>query len=114
VKGGNTTAWRDADFDQQAGITDATVTLTTVSGDLVLKFDARYSVVPALSGGWTNAQTTTNVDEGARLSYISASGTTVVCDSEDENYSALVAISIPEGAGGSSIAHTRLSLLGVG
>lgn len=107
VKGGDTTSWRDADADQDLSSNAVTVTLTTVAGDLVLKFDQRYDTAenpPALSAGWTNGATGGNVDEGCRLSYISASGTTQVCNSEDDNYSSVLAISIPEaGAGPASI-----------
>lgn len=100
VKDGDTTAWRDADADNQDSTTACTVTLTTVSGDLVLKFDQRFSgtTPPSLSSGWTNGQTHNNNSESARLSYISATGTTQVCDSEDDNYSSVCAISIPAAA----------------
>ncbi len=97
VKDGDTTAWRDADAAHAISSTAVTVTLTTVSGDLVLKYDQRFELSespPALSAGWTSAQTTGNTDEGARLSYISATGTTQVCNSEDEDYSSVCAISI--------------------
>lgn len=103
VKGGDTTAWRDADADQDISSNAVSVTLTTVAGDLVLKLDQRFDAnenPPVLSSGWTNGQTTGNVDEGARLSYISATGTTQVCASENEDYSSIVAISIPEFSGG--------------
>lgn len=98
VKDGDTTAWRDADADNQDGSTACSVTLTTVSGDLVLKFDQRYDTSnnpPSLSSGWTNGATTDNNSEHARLSYISATGTTQACNSEDEAYSTVVAVSIP-------------------
>lgn len=97
VKDGDTTAWRAAGADNQDGTTACSVTLTTVSGDLVLKFDQRFSgtTPPSLSTGWTNGQTHNNNSESARLSYISATGTTQVCNSEDANYSSVCAISIP-------------------
>jgi hypothetical protein len=109
VKDGDTTAWRDADADNQDASAAASVTLTTVSGDLVIKFDQRFGTAPALSSGWTNGQTTTNNGEGARLSYISATGTTQVCASEDDNYSSVCAISIPAAAAGSTgtLAYTE-------
>jgi hypothetical protein len=98
VKDGDTTSWRDADADHDINANAVSVTLTTVSGDLVLKFDQRYDAggnVPALSAAWANGQTQTGqASENARLSYISATGTTQVCNSEDEDYSSLVAISI--------------------
>jgi hypothetical protein len=102
VKGGNTTAWRDADADHDETTNAVTVTLTTVAGDLVIKFDQRFhdSTPPSTSAGWTSAQTHDGDAEVSRLSYISAAGATQGCDSEDENYSSIVAISIPAAAGG--------------
>jgi hypothetical protein len=104
VKDGDTTAWRDADAAQGNGVGAVTVTLTTVSGDLVIKFDQRYNGntagAPALSSGWTNGQTQTNGVESSRASYISATGTTQVCNSENEDYSSIVAIAIGPSAGG--------------
>jgi hypothetical protein len=100
VKDGNTSAARDIDANVAAAGNANTVTLTTESGDLVLKYDQHYDtdeVAPALSASWTNAQTTGNLDEAARLSYISASGTTQVCDSENESYSLVVAVAISAG-----------------
>lgn len=114
VKDGDTTAWRDVDGDQDSNVTAVTVTLTTVSDDLVLKYDQRYSMngtqglgPPGLSAGWTSGQTIDNNSEGARLSYISATGTTQVCNSENDYYSTVVALSIPasSGGGGSSAPH---------
>jgi hypothetical protein len=110
--GGDTTAWRDVDLSAQTDTTANSVTLTTVSGDLVIKFDERYSLngsqglgVPALSAGWASAQTQDNNGEGSRVSTISATGSTQVCDSENDYYSCLVAISIPTApAGGGSFA----------
>lgn len=105
IKDGNTTAWRDADAGNANGSTAVSVTLDTISGDLVLKFDSTLNGPASLSSGWTDGGTQTNNVRGFRLSYISASGAIQVCDSEDENYSALVAISIPvAAAGGGSIA----------
>jgi len=102
VKGGETSSWRDADGATNtsvAGTTTLSVTLTTVSGDLVLKFDSKFGgTVPPLSSGWTNAQTQTQGGHSARLSYISATGTSQVANAESEDYSVLVAISIPENA----------------
>lgn len=100
VKGGDTTAWRDADAANEDGTTACTVTLTSVSGDLVIKYDQHFdaSTPPSLSASWTNGQTAVNNNEASRLSYISASGTTTVCNSENDNYSSICAISIPAGA----------------
>lgn len=102
VKDGNTTGWRDAQADHKIGTTACTTTVTTVSGDLVIKLDQRYDTLnnpPSLSSGWTNGQTTDNNSEHSRLSYISASSTTQVCNSENEDYSSVVAISIPANTG---------------
>lgn len=105
TKDGSTTAWRDAVSDHDLSSTAVTATVTTVVGDLVLKFDQRYDTggnPPSLSaGGWASGQTqTAQASENCRLSYISATGTTQVCASEDEEYSSIVAISIPPSAGG--------------
>jgi hypothetical protein len=102
VKDGDTAAWRDADTDHDETSNAVTVTLTTVVGDLVIKMDQRYDatpdVFPSLSAGWTNKLTGSNVDENFRLSSISATGSTQVCNSEDEAYSTMVAVSIPAAA----------------
>lgn len=96
VKGGDTSAWRDADAANNGGTTATSVTLTTVSDDLVIKHDQKFGgTLPGTSAGWTSAQTQTNNSESARLSHISATGATQVCDSENEDFSSLVAISIP-------------------
>lgn len=98
VKGGNTTAWRDADADQDIDANAVSTTLDTEPGDLIIKFDQRFDGglnPPSLTSGWTNGATGGNASEGCRLSYISASGTTQVCASEDESYSSIVAIAIP-------------------
>lgn len=99
VKDGDTTAWRDADALSTTESTAISVTLDTVSGDLVLKHDMRFSgsVPPANSSGWTSSQTQNNNSESARLAYISATGATQACPAEDEFYSVLVALSIPAG-----------------
>jgi hypothetical protein len=103
AKGVDTSAWRDADADNQDGATASSVTLTTQVGDIVFKYDQRFGTPPSLSAGWTNCGTTSNNGEGARLSYIIATGTTQVCASEDENYSSVCAISIPAASGGTTI-----------
>lgn len=114
VKDGDTTSWRDADAASATGSTAVSVTLTTVSGDLCLKFDQRYdpSENPPITAGagWTSAQTTGNVDEGARFAYISATGTTQACPSEDESYSSICAISIGPFVAGSPPADAYLTM----
>lgn len=113
IKGGDTTAWRDADADQDEDRNAVSVTLTTVSGDLVIKYDQKFvgppnfESVPSLTSTWSSGQTGSNVNEGVRLSYISATTTTQVCDSEDENYSSIVAISIPTEPAGGGNAHSH-------
>jgi len=95
VKGGSTTAWRDADGQVGDGTAALSVTLTTATDDLVLKMDMRFGTPPSTSAGWTSSQTHANNGEGAKLSYIVATGSTQVCNSEDESWSGLCAISIP-------------------
>lgn len=118
VTGGDTTAWRDADGavnTSVAGTTTLSVTLTTVAGDLVIKLDGKFGgTPPTTSAGWTSAQTQTNNSHSSRLSTISATGTTQVAASEDEDYSALVAISIPAAAAGGAVKRNNLMLMGMG
>lgn len=100
VKNGDLTNYRDVDSNAEAGTVPNLVTLTTVVGDLVIKFDNRDSTsVPSLTAGWVNGQTQTNNSDSCRLSYIWATGATQVCDSEDENYSQITGISIPPPSG---------------
>jgi hypothetical protein len=114
VKDGNTTAWGDADVAHNGVGDPVTVTLTTVSGDLVIKMDQKFGgTVPSLSASWTNQVTGSNNNESMRLSTISATGTTTVCDSEDESYSTIAAVTITAAGGGVTL-YGRLSLLGVG
>lgn len=96
VKDGDTGAWRDADSASNTLTTPTSVTLTTVSGDLVIKHDQKFgNTPPGTSVSWTSAQTQTNNNESARLSHIGATGANQVCDSENEDFSSIVAISIP-------------------
>ena len=102
VKDGDTTGWRDVDSEQGAGTDPVSVTLTTVSGDLVLKLDQKYesgTTPPSLSSGWTNGLTGDNNFEHFRFSYIEAGGSSQVCDSEDDYYSTVVAVAIPAASG---------------
>jgi hypothetical protein len=101
VEDGNNTAWRDADAAQIAGGTPQTVTLTTVSGDLVLVFDQSYTAVPSNEAGYTSLLTVgPSLNEGGRLRSIVASGATQSATTQDTNYSSIVGISIPDDAGG--------------
>lgn len=109
VAGGDTTSWRDVGADQDTGFNAVETIVATVADDLVIKFDQRYisggggTDPPPLTSGWTNGQTQNNQqNEGARLSYISATGTTQTCTSENESSSTICAISIPAAAGGAS------------
>ena len=102
VQDGDLTAWRDADAASAQGGTAVGVTLTTVADDLVIMFDGQYSATPATPSGWTSIlAATTNNSRGGRASYIVATGSTQACDAQATvNYSGVVAISIPEAAGG--------------
>lgn len=98
VKDGDTTAWRDAQGQAKDLSTAVSVTLTTSSGDLVIKNDERDTTPPpSLSAGWTNGNTNSG-NYFERVSYISATGSTQICDAEDESGSTLIAVSIPAGA----------------
>lgn len=116
VLGGDTGGWRDAGVDQD--LTAATVTLTTTTTDFVLKFDVRYSGgtppgLPGTSTGWTSRQTQDRNQLGSRLSSADSPGaSTTVCNSEDESYTTLVAISIIEAPG--LLPPNSLCLSGVG
>lgn len=116
TKDGNTTTWRDADAAHAAGATAVGVVLTTEAGDLVVKFDQRYDAAgnaPVLTSGWTNGQTqTAQQSENARLSYISATGTSTACDCENEDYSSIVAIAIGPFAGGAATVDQEGARLG--
>lgn len=103
VKDGNTTAARDIDSASNITAADASVTLTTVSGDLVLSFAAQvdYSSTPpaALGGSWTSVLTGGQEAE-ARTSSIVATGATQVCPTDAiNNIDLVVAVSIPADAG---------------
>jgi len=116
TKGGDLTAWRDADGDAASAASNAQITLTTVSGDLLLRFDTRYDASetpPTNSSGWTSGATGGQVDYGSRFAYKSAGGSSEVLDSEDDSYSSIVAVSIP-GAVAPTVPTGRGLLLGVG
>lgn len=121
VKGGDTNLlWRDPPLSDAAGpTTPVSVTVDTVAGDLVVKHDQRFQhsagQIPGLSSGWTSGQTMENNQEGARLSYIVATGTTQVCDSEDEDFSTVLAFAIPVApSGGGTEFPTSVSHFGFG
>jgi hypothetical protein len=98
IKDGDTTAWTDADSEAAAAATAVSVTLTTDTDELVIKFDTRDSgTAPSNSSGWTSDTTQTNNSNSSRAAHITPSGTTQACPCEDENYSSIVAVSIPPG-----------------
>lgn len=97
VEDADTAGWRDVDSANVDGSTQQTLTLTTVSGDLVLAFDERYtSPSPANESGYTSLLTTDNNLEYGRLRYIVASGATQTAATQDTNYSSIVAVVIPD------------------
>ena len=92
-------AWRDADAANDT-VTPQTITLTTVSGDLVLCLDSKFSTNPANEGGWTSLLLTSNNGHAGRLRSIVATGATQAATTQDTDTSGIIAISIPTGAGG--------------
>ena len=102
VKDGNLTAWTAALGDAKTGTNVPTCSLTTVAGDLVLKFNQSYSSVPGVTASWTDVlSVAANNGEAGRMTSISASGTSLTCDgAATYNYSTVVAVSIPAGGGG--------------
>lgn len=113
VEDGDNTAWRDVDGAQIAGGTQQTITLTTVSGDLVLVFDQSYTAVPSNESGWTSLLTVgPSLNEGGRLRSIVATGSTQAASTQDTNYSTIVGVVIPDAA--VAAVGSRMTLLGVG
>lgn len=106
VRNGDTSAWRDADSANGVADDPAEITLTTVSTDLVLKGEAQLFSSTTLQSGFTSAQTQDNENCSARVSYLTASGTSQFCDVTSPSYPLVAALSIPDGGGGGgSIAH---------
>ena len=99
VKGGNLSAWRDVDTDQNTDANAVTVTIDSTTNDLVLKYDGRIgATAPGLSASWTNTLIQENiVTYSARLSSADTSGAaTTVCNSENESYSTIICVSVPK------------------
>lgn len=112
-----TTGVRDSDsgsFPDVGASTANSFTLTTVSGDWVLKFDYGWypggSGTPGTTSGWTSIQFH---DAGggarARLSRIEATGTSVTVENEDPSYAGLLGIAIVPAATGGEINEVTLS-----
>lgn len=95
--GDNTAGPRDTQTDHGVGGTAVSVTVTTVSGDLVLCFDRKYAGTPGTIATFTSLLTMTNNNGGVRLSSKEATGTSVICPSQNEDYSSMCALSIPAG-----------------
>jgi len=117
VKGGDTTGWRDADAVNNAGTGALSITLTTESGDLVLKYDTRYGTgtPPANTSGWTSLTTQGNTDGyDSRTASIEATTTTQACPAENENYTNIVAIAVKAGAANVTASPTVGTLRAVG
>ena len=83
--------------------TAVAVNLTGIaSGYLCLKHEQRYdsNTLPALQSGFTNiAVSDDHTSQGARLSYIFATGTSQNCTAESPNYSSIAAIAIGPSGG---------------
>lgn len=100
VRGG-ALGWRDMQFDHNISATVVSASVVSVQSDLVLKHDQRWDAnapldPPSLSTGWVSWGTHFNNNEGSRTSSINSTvdGLTV-CNSENESYSSISAISIP-------------------
>lgn len=111
VTDSDTTAWRDADAANDGSVAQ-TITLTTVSGDLVLAYDVRNVSAPSNESGWTSVLTALNNFHAGRLRSIVASGSSQSATTQDTDFSGIIAIAIPAGAGG--VAARNMMLLGVG
>lgn len=100
VKGGELSAYRDVKSAHGNSSAALSVSLTTVSGDLVIKWDQRNDAAatpPATSAGWTSVASQNLNSEHMNAETIPATGSSLTVVSEDENYSTLFTISIPDG-----------------
>jgi hypothetical protein len=101
VQDADTAGWRDADALSSGGGTQQTITLTTVSGDLVLALDQRYlSPEPTNEAGWTSILTTSNASQFGRVRSIVASGSSQTAATQDTNFSSIVGVVIPNAPAG--------------
>lgn len=100
---GAASALVDIDTNQGAASEAISVTLSGLkSGDLCIKHDmVTASSPPSNTSGWNSLATITNVNlESSRLAWISASGSTQDCPSEDEAWSTIVAFAFTAGMTG--------------
>ncbi len=99
LQDGDLAGWRDVGHDQNNHAIPVSTTIKSSPGDMVLKFDQRYAgtlSLPGTSEGWTSLQTLFNNADNTRLSRCNATGAgQTICNSEDEYYSSITAISIP-------------------
>lgn len=98
TSGGDTSSWRDVQAANESSSTATSVTVTTVSGDFVVKYDTHFSATtPTLTSGWTSIATEGGGTTGQtnRTSSISATTTSQVCASQEPSYSTIVCFSIP-------------------
>jgi hypothetical protein len=99
VEDSNIVGWRDADAANNS-TTQQTITLTTLSGDLVLAYDAKFNATPDNEAGYTSLLTVSNNSEFGRLRSIVASGATQAASTQNTDGSGIVAVSIPDAASG--------------
>lgn len=94
VSGANAVRDSEAIPDGPEDSTPKSVTLGTAPGDLVLKMDfADNDTPPGLSAGWSTVDTGGG-DSCYRMSYITASGASTVCDAENEVWTSLAAVAL--------------------
>ena len=90
-------AWRDSDAGNSTAGTAISKVIDSIADDLVIKCDTQINAVPGLSSGWTSISDTTSGTFYQRTSKCDTPGDpSTTCNAENENYSVLVAVSIPE------------------
>lgn len=119
VKDGDTTAWREA-LSDGCGYTScsADFDITTTTTDLVLGMDEKYddSSAPGNQSGWTSVDEDKNGNRRGRVRYIAGGASSINMETQDGQYSSIVAVSIKEESAGAGSAPptSSLALLGVG
>lgn len=102
---GTPAPWRAAvgGNDEQANAVSATLN-SIVVGDLVLMFDCRFAATPpGTPAGWTSVNTQTNNNSySSRVSSLVAAATSQLCEAQNESYTGMVAIAIPDAVAASS------------